>query len=594
MSIPANSNPGIRALGATRPLKSVWGTDGLEYPAVLLASLDALGNLTSLGGGEDVIKYGFSKVVASGIDPDMGSIIGNVGAGQTVSQSAGNLVLTAGTTINAETIIRLNGIASPEFTAQINSLLSQRVANNNFFFELVDVIGDALAITIVNATTVTVTIPNKPFTTQNIGQSMYLGAYVGTGVFVPGRYAISAVAGNVVTFTVSGFTAGVGTCSAFGWNYHQLRYAGATATSADYDTQRNGWNTGFTAATINTTASPGHIAFLTNEQSGALLTDALAASSGALVANSQRASRNNNVPFGEVSLRVQIRMVNGTTAPTATTWTINLAELRKRNSLSVSLKEVDIANARQALPVVLNNPSAISTITTGNVRNIPNTLVADVASAALTTTTTTTAVAPASGSCYEVNIPVTAVSGTNPTLDIDIEESDDTGTNWFKVYSFPRITANGMYRSPQLPLTGNRIRYVQTVGGTTPSFTRAINRLEGTSDVAPHRQLMDRSIVLTNINSATPSINIQNVRNVQLVVNVAATTTGPQIQLEGSDDNGLTWYAIGSPLVIANGIVASTTAAGPIVAAQAGLLRARVSTAGVTVTPGYVLIKGFG
>jgi hypothetical protein len=361
-------NTSYQPSGSAKPFPAIEASDGNYYPLTIEGALDSLGNLVSSTGGENLKKYGFSKVIASGIDPDMGTVI-VTGAGQTVSQSASNLVLAAGTTINAETIIRLSDSVSSEFTAQINSLLSQRVANNNFFFELVDVIGDGLAITIVNATTVTVTIPNNSFTTQNIGQSMYLGAYVGTGVFVPGRYAINAVAGNVVTFTVSGFTAGVGTCSAFGWNYHQLRYQGVTATNADYDTQRNGWNTGFTAATINTTASPGHIAFLTNEQSGALLTDALAASSGVLVANTQRASRNNNVPFGEVSLRVQIRMMNGTVAPTATTWTINLVELRKRNSKAVSVKEIDICNSRQPLPVVLNNPSAV-TVNSGTITTV--------------------------------------------------------------------------------------------------------------------------------------------------------------------------------------------------------------------------------
>jgi hypothetical protein len=115
------------------------------------------------------------------------------------------------------------------------------------------------------------------------------------------------------------------------------------------------------------------------------------------------------------------------------------------------------------------------TASVGNLGFIPATLVADVASAALTTTTTTAAITPTSGSAYQVNIPVTAVTGTNPTLDVRIEESDDAGTNWFTVYDFPRITATGIYRSPVLPLgSGTRIRYVQTVAGTTPSFTRSV------------------------------------------------------------------------------------------------------------------------
>jgi hypothetical protein len=407
--------------GSRRPFPALEGDDGNYYPITVEAALDSLGNLVSSTGSEDLKKYGFSKVIASGIDTSLGAVI-VTGAGQTVSQSAGNLVLAAGTTINAETIIRFNDPVSSEFTAQISSLLSQRVANNNFFFELVDVIGDALAITIVSATSVTVTIPSNPFTSENVGQSMYLGGYAGTGVFVPGRYAISAVAGNVVTFTVAGFTAGVGTCSAFGWNYHQLRYQGVTATNADYDTQRNGWNTGFTVATINTTASPGHVAFLVNEQSGALLSDALVASSGTLVANAQRASRNNNVPFGETNLRIQIRMVNGTSAPTATTWTINLVELRKRNSKAVSIKEIDIANARQPLPVVLNNPSAV-TVGSGTVTTVS------------TVTAVTTAGTPAvPATQYSVN----SLNTTNGALIL-------TGTSGLQAFYASNIGATVAY-----------------------------------------------------------------------------------------------------------------------------------------------------
>ena len=146
---------------------------------------------------------------------------------------------------------------------------------------------------------------------------------------------------------------------------------------------------------------------------------------------------------------------------------------------------------------------------------------------------------------------VTAATGTLPTMDINIEESDDGGTNWFVVYSFPRITTTGAYRSPKLPQRGNRVRYVQTIGGTTPSFTRTLIRHVSNDAVnSSISQLIDRSIVLTTLNSVTPSLNIQNATNVSLTVNVGAiTTTAPQLQLEGSEDNGVTWYAIGTPLI---------------------------------------------
>lgn len=216
-------------------------------------------------------------------------------------------------------------------------------------------------------------------------------------------------------------------------------------------------------------------------------------------------------------------------------------------------------------------------------------LVADVASAALTTTTTTGTITPSFGCSYEVNIPVTVVSGTTPTLDVSIEESDDSGTNWYKVYDFPRITAAGIYRSPKLPLTGNRVRYVQTVGGTTPSFTRAINRVQSSERINYVRQLIDRSIVLTTLNSTTPSINVQNCSNAQLVINIGTATTAPTLQLQGSDDGGASWYSIGSTLLS----VASSTVQVTQTNLQSQLLRAIVTSAGSTVVAGYVLVKGF-
>jgi hypothetical protein len=229
----------------------------------------------------------------------------------------------------------------------------------------------------------------------------------------------------------------------------------------------------------------------------------------------------------------------------------------------------------------------LAAVTSANL-GIP-TIIADVVSAALTTTTTTAAIVPSFGTCYEVNIPVTVVTGTSPTLDVVVQESDDTGVNWFDVYHFPRITGVGSYRSPKLPFTGNRIRYVQTVGGTTPSFTRAINRLQSSDDTVAVRQIIDRAISITTLNAATAGLNVQNCRNAQLIVNIGTAATPPALQLEASDDGGLSWYALGSPLTA----VASSTVQVTINNINAQQIRARVSTAGVTVVAGYVLIKGF-
>lgn len=256
----------------------------------------------------------------------------------------------------------------------------------------------------------------------------------------------------------------------------------------------------------------------------------------------------------------------------------------------------DIAGA---MPVQVANAPAVTTVTTVSTvtaanLNLPG-VITDIASAALTTTTTTATITPTFGTEYEVNIPVTAVTGTTPTLDVVVQESDDGGTNWFDVYHFPRITAIGMYRSPKLPFKGNRVRYVQTVTGTTPSFTRSLNRLQGSFNGTRWvRRVFDRAVSLTTLNAATTTaagspLNIQECSNVKLVINLGAATTPPALQLEGSDDNGASWYAIGTPLTG----VASSTVQATFNNVDAELVRARVSTVGATVTAGYVSIKAW-
>jgi len=237
--------------------------------------------------------------------------------------------------------------------------------------------------------------------------------------------------------------------------------------------------------------------------------------------------------------------------------------------------------------VSISAAQTLAAVTSANL-GIPG-IVADVVSAALTITTTTAAIVPTFGTSYEVNIPVTAVAGTSPTLDVVVQESDDTGVNWFDVYHFQRITATGSYRSPKLLFTGNRLRYVQTVGGAGASFTRAINRLQSSDFCDPIRRLIDRSVNLQSAGAATAGLNVPNCRNAQLMINIGTAVTPPALQLEGSDDGGLSWYALGSPLTA----VASSTVQLTLIDINAQQIRARVSTAGATVVAGYVLIKGF-
>ena len=136
---------------------------------------------------------------------------------------------------------------------------------------------------------------------------------------------------------------------------------------------------------------------------------------------------------------------------------------------------------------------------------------------------------------------------------------------------------------------GRHIRYVQTVGGTTPSFTRAVTRnVLPFIPAEPQKRIMDRSIILTTLNSVTPTLFQAAANNVQLVINLGAATTPPALQLEGSED-GTNWYAMGTPLTgVANNTVQLTVSG-----LSATYTRARVSTIGATVTAGYVSIKAW-
>lgn len=307
----------------------------------------------------------FSKVLASNWDNDFWSTI-RLGSGMAISQSSGNGVITAGTTANSETIVRSKKNFTGSFLVRAQTLLSQRIINQNFVVELTDVIGDNLTLTAISATSCSVTIPNNPFTSENVGQSLNIGAIsAGTipGTIVPGRYAIASVAGNVVTFTVAGWTgatSGTGTCSLFGWNYHQLIYSGTTATNVLYDAARKGWASGATTATINTTASPGHMALIGSDDGSAFLADQLVASSTTLPITT-RASRVVNIADEYTDLWLQIRVVNGSTAPASgTTWTIGTIAVENYATQQVTLANSKAMGSGTAASVRVENVHAVT------------------------------------------------------------------------------------------------------------------------------------------------------------------------------------------------------------------------------------------
>lgn len=66
----------------------------------------------------------------------------------------------------------------------------------------------------------------------------------------------------------------------------------------------------------------------------------------------------------------------------------------------------------------------------------------------------------------------TAATGTGPTLDVKIQESDNNST-WREFLAFKQVTAAGVERVTGKSDARYR-RYYSTVAGTTPSFTYSI------------------------------------------------------------------------------------------------------------------------
>jgi hypothetical protein len=217
-----------------------------------------------------------------------------------------------------------------------------------------------------SATTLQVTIPNNPFTAENIGQSMYIGNIQAPLTGVPGRYTISAVSENNVTFTVSGFSLTNGTVSLFGWNYYHTIYDLTSPVSYKYDSQRKGWNSGdFTIGNANTSNSPGHILIMGNEDGNAWVTDQAITSGSGNFNSAVKAQRFLNLADEKVDLYLQIRCVNGATAPaSSTTLTIGMVSIENYPTTPVSIYNVKPQGPANAAP--MNVVNAVQAIATGS------------------------------------------------------------------------------------------------------------------------------------------------------------------------------------------------------------------------------------
>jgi hypothetical protein len=189
----------------------------------------------------------------------------------------------------------------------------------------------------------------------------------------------------------------------------------------------------------------------------------------------------------------------------------------------------------------LTTCSTVSSVTSAA---LSATTVTDIASAAITTTQTSANIVTGNQQSMSFQVGVTAVSGTNPTLDVVVQETFD-GTNYYDIYHFPRITAIGQYQSPQMRITGAGIRYVRTVGGGTPSFTNSVLRPVRQVASDNFRNFISRTIDPNTLGSTTASFAVDGCDQFQLAATMNAGGTAPVFKMQGSEDN-LNWYDLPS------------------------------------------------
>jgi len=386
------------------------------------------------------LRIGFDRVYSNAVDTAQVTLL-QTGSGQTVNQAGGSLVITTGTTANAETIIRSLETVEASFVMRFSTLLSQRIANQNFIIELVDVIGDALSYTLNSATSMTITIPSNPFTAANVGQ----GFWVSTNTLITAasqRVTIASVSGSNVTVTGAGWPAsGSGLCDVFGWNYHQLTFTGTTATNMNFDAQRNGWASGVTTATINTTASTTVPTYAVADGEAVVFDQTGASATG--LETTQRGSRVRNVPGSSVPLYLQIRCLNGTTAPASTTtWTVGFVDVQHCATAPVTLQNVSPMSSNTGLPVNLVGSITQSVTLTANTPTLAagTNRAGFVAGAGIwydDSSTTLTAGTSFTGTSRDLTVTATATAFANAATyakEIRVSaESDVPGALWIEV-----------------------------------------------------------------------------------------------------------------------------------------------------------------
>jgi len=168
------------------------------------------------------------------------------------------------------------------------------------------------------------------------------------------------------------------------------------------------------------------------------------------------------------------------------------------------------------------------------------------------------------------------------TVDVSIEESPDGGNTWVRIYDLSRITEDGTYYTPVLPITwGTAFHYggIAIKGGGDPYVNIGGNRIMHSGQVPFMRSFIDRSIDMETLDSVTPTYFVDRANTFSATLTLGDWTTPPVLTLEGSED-ALNWYTLNGTFA---GVANRTTNLN-LTDVLPKFARVRVSTAGVSET----------
>ena len=129
---------------------------------------------------------------------------------------------------------------------------------------------------------------------------------------------------------------------------------------------------------------------------------------------------------------------------------------------------------------------------------------------------------------------------------------------------------------------------MQTIGGTAPSFTRAINRIQFSVPGQYYRNFINRTINGNTVNSNSGVFDVDGCNAIQLTIHMTSAATEPKFILEGSED-GINFYTIGNEITSTSSVINQVYAN-----IYSRFVRLRTSVAGSSSILNFIQIKALG